>query len=52
MNWGSYQKKEIELDSAEFSIRMQLHASTASIAIEQIQTPDLEGTTLIVTKIK
>ena len=49
---GELSKKEIELDSAEFSIRMQLHSNTTSIAIEQIQTQDLEGATLIITKIK
>ena len=50
---GQLGMKEVELDSAEFSVRLQLDPKTESIAIEQIG--DLNGDStnfLIVTKIK
>ncbi len=45
-------KKEIELDSARFSIRMQLDPQTKYIAIEKIKKITGESIGLIVTKIK
>jgi hypothetical protein len=48
---GNLAKKEIALDSAQFSVRMQLSAITKFIAIERIDTPDSQATQLILTQL-
>lgn len=49
---GELTKQTFSLDSAAFSIRMQLDASTEAIAIEQINASGSGTTNLIVTKLK
>jgi hypothetical protein len=48
---GNLAKKEIALDSAQFSVRMQRTASTKFIAIERIDTPESQVTQLILTQL-
>lgn len=50
--FGQFSKKVIVLDSAQFSIRMQLDPNTEFIAIEQVDVENKINTNLIVTKIK
>lgn len=49
---GALSKKRIELDSAQFSVRMQLDANAEAIAIEQINASGVSSSNLIVTKLK
>jgi hypothetical protein len=48
---GNLAKKDIALDSAEFSVRMQRTAATKFIAIERIDTPESQVTQLILTQL-
>ena len=49
---GALAKKTIELDSAQFSVRMQLDANAEAIAIEQINGSGVSSSNLIVTKLR
>lgn len=49
---GELAKKTIELDSAQFSVRMQLDANAEAIAIEQINASGVSSSNLIVTKLR
>jgi hypothetical protein len=49
---GQFAKKEIEQDSAQFTIRMQLAPNTIKIIIDQLDIEGQSATNLISTKIK
>lgn len=50
-NSGELTKKTLELDSAQFSVRMQLDAKTEAIAVEQVNASGTGTVNLLVTKL-
>lgn len=48
---GELTKKTLELDSAQFSVRMQLDAKTEAIAVEQVNASGTGTVNLLVTKL-
>ena len=50
-DFDTFETKMIEVDSSQFSVRLQLHENTKFIAINEITNSDKENKTLIITKL-